>query len=90
MDGEQLKNLFEEKYSTRLGKSFEEWIVTAPNSEQQAYDKLEQLNNELSKTEEAYQEATGDQKWELGEYREKIRNEYQFIEELFGLESEDE
>ena len=90
MDEQKLKELYEEKYQEKLGMDFGQWIVSAPNNEQEAYDRLEQIDLELKATEEIYQELQGDGKWELGETREKLRNEYQLIEELFGLESHDE
>lgn len=90
MDEEKLKNLFEDKYQEKLGVNFGQWILTAPNSEQEAYDKLELIDTELKATEDDYAKLQGDAKWELGEQREKLRNEYQLIEELFGLESHDE
>jgi hypothetical protein len=90
MDGEKLQNLFEEKYQNLLGYSFEQWLKNAPTSEQGAYDRLKELDDKLKATEEIYEGLSGDAKWELGEYREKLRNEFQLIEELFGLESQDE
>lgn len=90
MNGEELKEWFEEKYQQALGMSFEEWIEVAPQSEDQAYERLQEIDEELKNTEEEYQTLKGEEKWELGEYREKLRNEYQMLEEMFGLGNTDE
>ena len=90
MSPEELQSLYEDKYAELLGKDFEEWLQEAPQSEDEAYARLNAIDAELKNTEDEYQEATGEAKWELGEYRERLRNEYQLLEELFGLENEDE
>ncbi len=90
MDAADLQNLYEEKYEKLLGQSFDQWLDGAPQTEDQAYARLQQIDDELQATEEEYGGAEGDAKWELGEYRERLRNEYQLLEELFGLENTDE
>ena len=90
MDQTRLKEIFEEKYQKLLGYSFEEWLKNAPQNEIEAYAKLQSIDEELKTTQTQFEESTGNGKWELGEYREKLRNEYQFLEELFNLESQDE
>lgn len=90
IDEEKIKDLFEEKYEDRLGLSYRDWLEHSPQTEEEAYARLEVINDELDQTEEKYQEALGDEKWELGDYRERLRNEYALIEEMFGLESHDE
>lgn len=90
LDEEKVRDLFEEKYEDRLGLSYQDWVQEAPQTEDEAYARMEVINDELEQTEDKYQEATGDEKWELNEYRERLRNEYALIEEMFGLESHDE
>jgi len=89
MDQDKLHEIFQDKYEKLLGITFEEWLEQAPQTEDQAYTRLKEIDEELKKTEEEYESAEGDEKWELGEYREKLRNEYQLLEEMFGLESKD-
>jgi len=81
---------FEEKYQKSVGMSWDEWQSQAPDNETEAYAALQEIDEELKKTEGEYQEATGDTKWELGDYRELLTNKYALIEEMFGLESQDE
>ncbi len=90
MNAEKLQALYQDKYEQRLGKSFDQWLKEAPKSEDEAYDRLNAIDVELKNTEEKYHEALSNEKWELGEYRERLRNEYQLLEELFGLENLDE
>lgn len=92
MDDEQiekLQKLFEDKYEKALEMSYQEWLDIAPQNETEAYARLQELDDELKATEDQYHEAEGDEKWESGEHREKLRNEYQLIEELFGLVAKD-
>ena len=90
MDEEKLKEKFEEKYQDILKMSWDEWNGQAPQNESEAYAALDEIEAELKESEEEYQDAVGDAKWELGESREMLRNKYQLIEEMFGLESRDE
>lgn len=90
MDQEKLKDIYEEKYQNRLGLTWEEWLEQAPRTEDQAYAILEEIDQELKSTRDEYEAAQDDEKWELGEYREMLHNKYQLIEEMFGLESDDE
>lgn len=90
MDQEKLKDIYEEKYQGKLGLTWEEWLEEAPQTEDQAYAVLEEIDQELKSTQDGYEAAQGDEKWELGEYREILHNKYQLIEEMFGLESHDE
>ncbi len=90
MDEEELKIWYEEKYHKLLGITFEEWLESSPKSEDQAYARMEDIDRELKATEDEYHDSTGDEKWQLEEYREKMRNEYQMLEEMFGLQSHDE
>ncbi len=90
LDQDNIKNLFEEKYEDRLGMAYDDWMEQGPQTEDAAYARLEVIDEELKNTEDQYQDAEGEEKTELNEYRERLRNEYQFIEEIFGLESKDE
>lgn len=90
MDEEKLKDLFEEKYQDRLNMSFDEWMALAPQNETEAYAALEEINQEIVEAQDKYDDADGDEKWEIGEYKEMLQNKYQLIEEMFGLESQDE
>ena len=89
MDSEDIKNLFEDKYQRLLGQSYDQWLETGPQDETQAYARLQDIDDELKATEDEYQEASGADKEELEDYREKLRNEYQLLEEIYGLESKD-
>jgi gas vesicle protein len=90
MDDERKQELFEEKYADLLGLSYEEWLMQAPENETEAYARLQEIDDELKGTEDEYYEAVGDSKSELEEYRSRLKNEYQMLEEMFGLESRDE
>ncbi|MBL8029676.1 MAG: hypothetical protein JNN11_00260 [Candidatus Doudnabacteria bacterium] len=90
MDQDKLRNIYQEKYEKLLNLTFEEWMDQAPQTEDQAYEILEEINEELKKTQDDYDQAEGDSKWELGDYREMLHNKYQLIEEMFGLEPTDE
>jgi hypothetical protein len=90
MDQDQLRDIYQEKYEKMLGLTFEEWLDQAPQAEDQAYEILKEIDDELKSTAEEYEDATGDAKWELGEYREMLHNKYQLIEEIYGLEPQDE
>ena len=78
------------KYQKLLGMSWDEWQGQAPENDTEAYAALQEIDDELKRTEGEYQEATGDAKWELGDYRELLINKYALIEDMFGLESQDE
>ncbi len=81
---------FEEKYQRLLEMSWEEWQGVAPQNETEAYAALQEIDDELKQNEDEYQDAVGDAKWELGEYRQMLKSKYELIEEMFGLESHDE
>lgn len=89
MEEERLKDLFEDKYQKSLGMTWEEWQALAPQNETEAYAALQEINDELESSDDEYQDATGNAKWELGEYREALRSKYALIEEMFNLESKD-
>lgn len=90
MDQDKLRDIYQEKYEKLLSLTFEEWLDQAPQTEDQAYQILEEIDEELKSTRDEYEQAEGDAKWELGDYREMLHNKYQLIEEMFGLEPTDE
>jgi uncharacterized protein YukE len=67
MDLAKLKEIYEEKYQKLLTMDFDEWMDQAPQTEDQAYEILEDIDKELKDTQEEYEQASGDAKWELGE-----------------------
>lgn len=89
IDQDKIIELFEEKYQKLLGQSYEDWHENSPKTESEAYSSLQEIDSELKATQDAYLEASGEQKSQLEEYRERLRNEYQLLEEIFGLESKD-
>jgi hypothetical protein len=89
MDQDDIKELFEEKYKKVLGVSYEDWLEKGPQTEEQAYARCMQIDGELNRTYDEWFDATGDRKDELSDYRDKLKNEYDFIEEIFHLEAND-
>ncbi len=89
MDAEKQQEIFDDKYQSKLGLSYQDWIATAPNTESEAYELCAQIDNELKNTYEEWFEATGDKREELENYRDRLKLEYDIIEELFGLELHD-
>ena len=89
MDEDKQKQIFDEKYQDRLGLSFEEWLQTAPETEDEAYAYCQNIDQELKDTYEEWFEAKGDEREELDNYRQRLKLEYDLVEELFGLELKD-
>lgn len=89
MDREKQQELFEEKYETKLGMSYEQWLEGAPETEDEAYARCQVIDDELKSSYDEWYEATGDDKTEMEEYRDKLKLEYDIIEEMFGLELDD-
>ncbi len=89
MDQEDIKDLFENKYQKRLGITYEEWQETGPQSEAEAYARLQEIDEELKATHDEWFEATGNDKEEMEEHRDRLKNEYDLLEEAFGLEAPD-
>lgn len=89
MDAEQLQAIFEEKYENKLGINFGQWLENAPQTEDAAYKRLNEIDAELNRTYDAWFEAKGEEKDKLEEYRNKLKAEYDLLEELFGLEAKD-
>lgn len=89
MDQEEIKDLFGEKYERELGISYQEWLTQGPQTEEQAYARCIEIDRELNRTYDDWFEATGDKKDKLGDYRAKLKTEYDLIEEIFHLEPND-
>ncbi len=89
MDQEKLKELFEEKYQEKLGVPYHEWLETAPDTEDEAYARCQYIDDELRDTHDEWYEGTGEDKEKLEEYRDRLKIEYDLIEEMFGLELKD-
>lgn len=88
-DQEEIRDLFEDKYEAKLGIDYGSWLDIAPETEVEAYARLQQIDDELKASYEEWFEAVGEAKDELEEAREKLKAEYEFIEEIFGLELKD-
>lgn len=89
MDQDDIRDLYTEKYKKLIGIAFEQWQETGPKTENEAYQRCIELDKELEATYDQWYEAEGDEKEKLEEYREKLKAEYDFIEESFGIEAPD-
>jgi two-component SAPR family response regulator len=89
MDPEDIKELFEEKYQKALNLSFEQWQEQGPQNEAEAYARLQEIDDELNRTYDDWYEALGTEKEHMEKYRDKLKAEYDLIEEAFGLEAQD-
>ena len=88
MDQDDIKDLYQEKYKKRLGIPFDEWQSTGPQSEAEAYARLQEIDEELKAGYDQWYEAEGPEKEEMEESREKLKGEYDFLEEAW-LEAPD-
>lgn len=89
MDEEKLKSLFEDKYERALGVSYQDWLLTAPSTQDEAYNRCNELDKLLNETYDKWFEAKGDEKDKLETQRQNWKMEYDLIEELFHLDFED-
>lgn len=89
MDPNKQQELFDDKYAHKLELSYSEWMETAPNTEDEAYAACQVIDDELKNTYEQWFNAQGEERDELDDYRDKLKLEYDIIEELFGLELKD-
>ena len=89
MDHEKLQALFEDKYKQKLAISFNEWLAGAPETEAEAYSRCQIIDDELKNTYEQWFNGSGEEKDELENYRDRLKIEYDLIEEMFGLELHD-
>jgi hypothetical protein len=89
MDNQQLQELFEEKYEKVLGLSYQDWLQQGPQNQDEAFQRCIAIDKELDATYEKWFEATGEEKERLETYRDKLKAEYDFLEESFHLEERD-
>ena len=89
MDPDKQQEIFEDKYESKLGLTYADWMEAAPQNEDEAYAFCQTLDEELKATYEDWFNATGDDREELSDYRDKLKLEYDIIEELFNLELKD-
>ncbi len=89
MDQEDIKELFEDKYTKLLDMSYEEWLEKGPQTESTAWGRCIAIDRELNATYDEWFEATGEKKDELEEYRDKLKAEYDLIEDIYHLEAND-
>ena len=89
MDDDKAQALFDDKYERALGMSYQQWLETAPQTEKEAFKRLDEINHDLESTYDLWFDATGKEKERLENEREKLKIEYDLLEELFGLELPD-
>lgn len=89
MDEEKKQSIFEDKYQKLLGISYEAWLETGPQNEQQAYEWLNNIDKQLNDSYDEWFNATGQAKEELEEKRDKLKAMYDLIEETFNFEISD-
>lgn len=89
MDAAKQQEVYEDKYERKLGLPYSDWLESAPSNEDEAYGRCQQIDDELKDSYEQWFEAQGDQREELQTYRDRLKLEYDIIEELFGLELKD-
>ena len=89
MDPAKQQELYEDKYQAKVGLSYQDWMESAPENEEEAYAFCQQLDDELKGTYEEWFNSEGEQRDELENYRDRLKLEYDLIEELFGLELHD-
>ncbi|HMR55511.1 MAG TPA: hypothetical protein PKD34_02900 [Candidatus Doudnabacteria bacterium] len=88
MTPEKQQEIFEDRYASRLGLTYDEWLETAPETEDQAYDKLKEIDDELKQIVEVLSGEPADIE-AIEEERDRLKLEYDLIEEMFGLELHD-
>ncbi len=89
MDQEKQKEVFEEKYEAKLDLTYEDWLLHAPKNEDEAYARCHEIDDELKESYERWFESEDTERDELSEERDRLKLEYDIIEELFGLELDD-
>lgn len=89
MDEEKKQSIFEDKYQKMLGISYEQWLETGPQNEKEAYAWLNNIDQRLNATYDAWQSGQGETKERLEEQREKLKAMYDLIEETFNMELAD-
>ena len=88
MTPEKQQEIFENRYASKLDITFAEWLETAPETEDQAYDKLQEIDNELKQIMNVLNNNSGNREL-LEDERDRLKLEYDLIEEMFGLELHD-
>lgn len=88
-DQDSIQNLFDDKYEVALNMGYEEWLEKGPQTEEQAYARCIEIDKELEATYEEWYEGSGETKERLGEYRDRLKAEYDLLEDVFGLEAVD-
>ncbi len=86
MDAQKQQEVYEDKYQAKIGIPYQDWMESAPQTENEAYVYCQQLDDELKNTYEDWFNASGEQRDELDTYRDRLKLEYDLVEELFGLE----
>lgn len=89
IDQDDIQELFADKYQGLLGLTYEEWLEQGPQTENEAYTRLQEIDQELKRTYDAWFDAIGDTKDKLETHRDKLKAEYDLLEEIFGLELDD-
>lgn len=89
IDEDDIKSLFEDKYEDSLGMSYQEWLGKGPQTEEEAFARCIEIDRELNRTYDEWFEAKGEEKERLGDLRQKLKSEYDLIEEVFHLEPND-
>jgi hypothetical protein len=89
MDVDKQQEIFDDKYQHKMGMSYEEWLEQAPETEDQAYEKLSEINEDLKLVKQDLAEAAPEFKDQLEDERDRLMLEYELIEEMFGLEIDD-
>ena len=89
LDQETIKDLYTDKYQAKIGLEYNEWLAQSPDTEDQAYARLQEIDDILKDTYEDWRDGSGLEKEELETYRDSLKAEYDLIEEMFGLELND-
>lgn len=89
MNPDKQQEIFEDKYEHKLGISYSEWLTTAPETEDQAYEKLAEIDAGLKRIADLLPEASSDERDQMEDERDRLKLEYDLIEEMFGLELDD-
>lgn len=89
MEPEDIQALFDDKYQKLLGMSYQQWLGRGPQNEEQAYARCIEIDRELNRTYDEWFEAKGEKKEQLEGYRDKLKAEYDLIEDVYHLEAND-
>ncbi len=89
MDQKKLQELFDDKYQKALGLSYQDWLKLGPQNQDEAFQRCIAIDKELDKTYDKWFESQGEEKEQLEEYRERLKAEYDLLEEAFSLEEQD-